>query len=486
MIGILAATMREAQPLIDRLAARHAGDEPFPTYRFAGEGPGGVIVVSGMGAALAADAAEHLISARGATEVVNVGICGALSDTVEPCRLLRIAAVIDGDLPADAAIAHPLPPVAGPCRALPTATLASVTEPVFQDDRRAALAAAADVVDMEGFAVAQVCRRHEIPLTMLKAVSDLADPNGKADIQTNIDALSARLADVVAAELHQPSDQPGAVSKILNFAKIEHTVFSLPLLLAGAYLGAGGAWPSLRVLALIAAAGVGARTMGMAANRISDRRLDAMNRRTAGRELPSGRMSLATAIGVAIGGGVLYVLACAALGPVCLRLSPIPAVPLIAYSLLKRFTALCHFGIGLCMSLAPLGAFVAASGNTAFTPAAWLLAVFAFCWISGFDIIYALQDIDSDRQTGVHSIPAKLGFAGAQFVAACVHMVAVAALAGLCVLAGGVLPMIAAAVAITAFVAAYWPRLPLSVRFFPTSAVAGVAGAIVPLLGELK
>ena len=487
MIGVIVATLREAQPLIDRLSAQPVADEPLPTFRFAAGGADGVIVISGMGPALAADAAERVIADGGATEVINIGVCGALSGAFKPGQLLLIASVADGDAPADAAGDRPLPLAAAHGRALPTAKLASVAEPVFRRDRRAALAARADVVDMEGFAVADACRRHGAGLTMLKAVSDLADEAGRADIQANIDVLSVRLADVVAAGLDQPNVRPGLASRVLSFAKVEHSIFSLPLLFAGAYLGAGGAWPAWQVLALIAAAGVGGRTLGMAANRIFDRKLDAANPRTSRRELPSGRMSLTAALAVAAGGAALYVLACAALGPVCLRLSPIPAACLIGYSLLKRMTVLCHFGIGLCMALAPLGAFVASAGNTAFSLEILLLAAFAFCWISGFDIIYALQDIDADRRTGVRSIPAAIGAAGGQFVAAGVHLLAVVALALLCVLVGaGPLPTAAAAVAVAAFVAGYWPRLPLAARFFPTSAIAGVAGAVVPLLGELR
>ena len=123
--------------------------------------------------------------------------------------------------------------------------------------------------------------------------------------------------------------------------KIEHTVFSLPLLFSGAWLGAGRAWPGWSVLLLIALAGVGARCLGMAANRILDRDLDAKNQRTANRELPSGRISLLGAWAIAAAGLGVYLIACWAISPLCLMLSPVPAVPLIAYSLLKRFTNLC-------------------------------------------------------------------------------------------------------------------------------------------------
>jgi 4-hydroxybenzoate polyprenyltransferase len=164
----------------------------------------------------------------------------------------------------------------------------------------------------------------------------------------------------------------------------------------------------------------------------------------------------------------------------------VPGIALIAYSLLKRFTSLCHFGIGLCMAMAPLAAFVAASGSVSFDAPVLLLALFTFCWLSGFDVIYALQDLQSDRRTRVHSLPASLGSAGAQVVAAGVHRVAVAAIVRLWwILGGGVLSGAALLVAIGAFLAGYVPRIPLPVRFFPVSAVAGVAGAMIPLLGGL-
>jgi 4-hydroxybenzoate polyprenyltransferase len=138
------------------------------------------------------------------------------------------------------------------------------------------------------------------------------------------------------------------------------------------------------------------------------------------------------------------------------------------------------------MALAPLCAFVAAAGHLHFSAEMVLLAVFAFCWISGFDIIYALQDVASDRETGVRSIPGSLGAARAQAVAAAVHALAVGAMCWLWYrVGGGPLPGAAVAVSIVGFALAYCPRVPLPTRFFPVSVIAGVAGAIVPLLGDV-
>jgi len=531
MIGLLLATKMEARPLVAKLGAVEVAGEAMPTWRFApAEGrPGGVIVVSGMGRDAAARGAEHLIDA-GADVVINVGICGALreggkrgqatfsanhhearrfpdSEEVSekvacPLFLMRISSVVDGDAVLAGKPAAGLPCGLSAWPGLPTCRLASVSEPVFDDQRRGKLAEVADVVDMEGFAVARTCRRRGATLLMLKGVTDLANHSGKRDIIRNIEEVSARLADVVAeglATLGDARKRGVSAGKVMSFAKIEHSLFSLPLLLAGAKLGseaktgAAGAtigglagWPELRTLGLIAMAGVGARTMGMAMNRIFDRKLDALNPRTAGRELPSGRMSLAAGLGVAAGGLGAYLLACWMLGPVCLALSAVPAVPLITYSLLKRFTNLCHFGIGLCLALAPLGAYVAASGTVSMSQSVWLLALFTFCWMSGFDIIYALQDMESDRQTGVRSLPVSLGAGRASAVAAGVHVVALAALALLWrSTGGGWLSAAAGCVAVAAFVLGHLPSIPAAKRFFPISAIASVAGAGVPLIAGL-
>jgi 4-hydroxybenzoate polyprenyltransferase len=182
----------------------------------------------------------------------------------------------------------------------------------------------------------------------------------------------------------------------------------------------------------------------------------------------------------------MYVASCAALGRICLLLSPAPAVVLIVYSLLKRFTNLCHFGIGLCLGMAPLAAFVAASGTIHFSTEVLLLGLFTFCWISGFDMIYSLQDLACDRETGVHSMAVSLGPRGAQVVAAGVHVVAVGCIAWLWRLVGGGGASGAAlVVAVAAFAAAYIQRIPVGTRFFPIGAVASIAGAMVVPLGGL-
>jgi 4-hydroxybenzoate polyprenyltransferase len=270
---------------------------------------------------------------------------------------------------------------------------------------------------------------------------------------------------------------------VLRFTKVEHTAFSLPLILTGAWMGGGGHWPRVAVLLLIVVAAIGARVFGMSFNRIFDRHIDALNPRTAGRELPRGVMDLPTALAVAVAGLTAYMAACIALGPWCVYLSPVPLIPLLVYSLLKRFTCLCHFGIGICLALAPLGAFVAAAGHPRFSAEVLLFSGFVFFWLSGADMIYAILDIESDRQTGIHSIPARFGATGAQWMAAGVHLCALTCLGVLLLGArAGSLATAAFVVTVALFVAMYLPFVPVSKRFFPISTLAGIAGAIAPLL----
>jgi 4-hydroxybenzoate polyprenyltransferase len=271
--------------------------------------------------------------------------------------------------------------------------------------------------------------------------------------------------------------------KVLRFIKVEHTAFSLPLLFAGAWFGAGQSWPAFRVLVLIVIAAVGARIFGMAFNRIFDRHLDAMNPRTAGRELPAGTLALGTALAIALGGLMVYLAACASLGNWCLILAPLPLIPLLGYSLLKRYTALCHFGIGLCLALAPLGAFVAAAGHPRIPVEVLLFSLFVFFWLSGADMIYALMDMESDRANGIYSIPAALGVTRTQWVAAMVHAGALVCLVVVLYLSSARWPALAAlALTTVLFVMMYLPFIPVPKRFFPISTLAGAAGAMVPIL----
>ena len=230
--------------------------------------------------------------------------------------------------------------------------------------------------------------------------------------------------------MHATATHPGLVARVrtyASFVRFEHTLFSLPLILAGVFSVAGPALNARRWL-LIAVAAVGARTAAMALNRLIDRRLDALNPRTRVRELPSGKMRGLEAWSLLAFSGAAYLAACAALGPWYLKVAAIPLAVFTIYPYLKRFTPFCHFGVGVALALAPLAGYAAAHPDLAAALPAFLLAAFALVWVSGFDIIYATLDEAFDRQHGVHSMVAWLGNARALTVSAGLHRGAQAAL----------------------------------------------------------
>lgn len=220
----------------------------------------------------------------------------------------------------------------------------------------------------------------------------------------------------------------GRLTTWARFVKIEHTVFSLPMLFAGAWLAAGG-FPGWRLLGLVVLAGFGARVVALGLNRIIDRKIDARNPRTVVRELPRGAMGVAEAWGVVAAGLVLYLVAAGLLGPICLLLSPIPLAVFVVYPTMKRFTPLAHFGVGLGLAVAPLGAFMAVRQSFDDSAPALLLGAFTLFWVAGFDIIYATLDEAFDRANGLHSMPSRFGKAAALRVSAFLHLAAFAALA---------------------------------------------------------
>jgi 4-hydroxybenzoate polyprenyltransferase len=206
-------------------------------------------------------------------------------------------------------------------------------------------------------------------------------------------------------------ENPGRVRAFLKLVAIEHSIFALPF----AYLAAlvamqrsGGAVRWLDLL-LITVAMVAGRTFAMAANRILDRRIDAQNPRTAGRELVTGAVSVRTAwtgAGVSL---LLLLLAAGLLNPLCLVLSPLAAIPLVVYPYGKRFTDFPHAILALAQAVAPVGAWLAVTGTFAGSGPAWVLAAAVGLWIGGFDLIYACQDAEIDREIGVRSTPARFG-----------------------------------------------------------------------------
>jgi 4-hydroxybenzoate polyprenyltransferase len=212
-----------------------------------------------------------------------------------------------------------------------------------------------------------------------------------------------------------------------SFVRFEHTLFSLPLILAGVFSAPAPAMAPLRWV-LTGVAAVGARTSAMALNRLIDRRLDALNPRTRVRELPAGRMKLAEGVALLVASTLVYLAACAALGPWYLEVAIVPLAVFTIYPYLKRFTPLCHFGVGAGLALAPLAGFAAAHPSLGSWGPAVALAVFALCWVGGFDIIYATLDEEFDRDHGVHSMVAWLGRDRALRVSWGLHLAAAAAL----------------------------------------------------------
>lgn len=212
-----------------------------------------------------------------------------------------------------------------------------------------------------------------------------------------------------------------------SFVKLEHTVFSLPLIYAGAWLGAGGQ-SSVRLLGLMLLASVGGRVMAMGLNRLIDASIDARNPRTTTRELPSGAMRPAEAWAIVGAAGMLYAGSAAAIAPICLIWSPLPVALFVLYPYLKRFTALSHLGLGVAWSMAPLGGWLAASQSVGlFHEVAWLW-LFSVLWVAGFDVIYATMDEAFDRREGLHSLPARIGKGQALKTAALLHVAAFMAL----------------------------------------------------------
>ena len=225
----------------------------------------------------------------------------------------------------------------------------------------------------------------------------------------------------------------GGLAVTLEMIKFQHTVFALPFALTGMVLAARGL-PPARTLLWVVLAMVGARSAAMAFNRIVDRAHDALNPRTAGRPLAAGKLSVGFARWFTLGSVILFVVSAGMLNPLCLWLSPLALAISLGYSYTKRFTSASHLVLGLSLGIAPIGGYIAVSGHFTWTPLLLMAAVLT--WTAGFDVLYALQDVEFDRAHGLHSIPARLGPARALHVAAGLHLLAVVALAMLLPVAG--------------------------------------------------
>ncbi|MEW6740455.1 MAG: UbiA-like polyprenyltransferase [Nitrospirota bacterium] len=206
----------------------------------------------------------------------------------------------------------------------------------------------------------------------------------------------------------------------LKMIKISHSVFALPFAFTGAILAASGI-PSLKQVFWIAVAMVGARSGAMGLNRIIDRKIDAANPRTANREIPSGKIKVRDAVIFTFISLALFVFAAYNLNPLCLKLSPIAIGVLILYSYTKRFTWMAHFVLGIAISAAPLGAWIAIKGT--FDLEIMPLSIAVVFWLAGFDVLYALQDMEFDRRHGLHSIPQRFGIKRSLILSRIFHFV---------------------------------------------------------------
>jgi len=229
------------------------------------------------------------------------------------------------------------------------------------------------------------------------------------------------------------SDVASRPTLFARLVKIEHSVYALPFAYAGAFLAAGG-WPTWSQIIWITVAMVGARSAAMALNRLIDAGIDARNPRTAERELPAGRLGRREVWAFTVVSVVLLVVAAFNLSEPCRYLWPIPLAAFVLYPYTKRFTWFCHYFLGLTLGLAPAAAWIAVTGSLA--PEAWLLFFAVGLWVGGFDVLYAVFDLEFDREQGLHSLPVSIGARGAVVVSAVSHMVTVALLAAVGGLAG--------------------------------------------------
>jgi 4-hydroxybenzoate polyprenyltransferase len=211
-----------------------------------------------------------------------------------------------------------------------------------------------------------------------------------------------------------------------RLVKFEHTIFALPFAYVGAFLAVGGV-PSAHDLFWITVAMVAARSLAMALNRLIDARIDAANPRTASRELPSGALSRAAVVAFCLGSLVVYLVSVWQLDPLVRWLSPVPVIAFVVYPYLKRYTWLCHFWLGAVDGLAPVGAWAAITGQLPWQ--AWALGGAVGTWVAGFDLFYALFDVEVDREQGLHSWATRFGVDGAFLGARILHLITVVLLA---------------------------------------------------------
>jgi 4-hydroxybenzoate polyprenyltransferase len=222
------------------------------------------------------------------------------------------------------------------------------------------------------------------------------------------------------------TDVPVYPLRFARLVKIEHTVFALPFAYVGAFL-AVAAVPSAHDLLWITVAMIGARSLAMALNRLIDAELDARNPRTSARELPSGALSRVAVLAFCAASLGVFLVAVWQLDPIVRWLWPIPVLAFVVYPYLKRFTWLCHLWLGACDGLAPVGAWAAVRGDLAWQ--SWALGAAVTFWVAGFDLFYALFDVEVDREQGLQSWVTRFGEVGAFTGARILHLITIVLLA---------------------------------------------------------
>jgi 4-hydroxybenzoate polyprenyltransferase len=214
-----------------------------------------------------------------------------------------------------------------------------------------------------------------------------------------------------------------------SFVRFSHSVFALPFALAGALLAAQQTPLTWRSFVWILVAMVGARSAAMGFNRVVDARIDALNPRTANRELPRGAMTEREAIAFVTIAAIVFVVAASQLNAICFALSPVALAIVFWYSLAKRYTTWTQLFLGLAMAVAPVGGWLAVGGRGGWQP--WLLAIAIGMWVGGFDVLYACQDLEFDRAHGLRSIPVRFGVPASLAISRAMHVVAMVCLVAL-------------------------------------------------------
>jgi 4-hydroxybenzoate polyprenyltransferase len=214
----------------------------------------------------------------------------------------------------------------------------------------------------------------------------------------------------------------GKIRVYLEMIKFQHSIFALPFAYLGAFL-AEMKVPTLRILLWITLAMIGARSFAMAMNRLIDAEIDRRNPRTADRALPKGLLSISNVILFSVISFGIFLLSVYNLAPICRYLWPAVIVPFVIYPYTKRFTWLSHFVLGFCLGLAPVGAWIAVTNSV--SPEIFLIGGAVLFWVAGFDIFYAIQDIDFDREHGLYSFPARFGIQPSLFITKLMHMTSI-------------------------------------------------------------